>query len=142
MKIYNNTFSLNTSKKFEIINISNKVSDIIVDSGIENGLINIWTTHTTATLIVNENDTALWEDILFTLSRLIPLRADYSHDDKYRDFSREQNTYAHILNCLIKPNITAPLKNGIITLGKWQSFLFVELDGPRTRSVSLQIIGE
>ena len=125
----------------EIINISGRVSDILIDSGIKNGLVNIWVPHTTATLVVNENDTALWEDILSVLSRLIPLRADYSHNDKYRDSSREQNAYAHILNCLIKPNIMIPLKNGMMALGEWQSFLFVELDGPRIRSVSFQIFG-
>ncbi|MEM2322507.1 MAG: YjbQ family protein, partial [Candidatus Bathyarchaeia archaeon] len=54
----------------------------------------------------------------------------------------EQNAHAHILNCLIKPSITLPVKDGQILIGAWQSILFIELDGPRLRTVQVHVIGE
>jgi len=142
MSIYNNTFSLRTREKLEIIDVSERVSAIVSDSGIENGLVNVWTVHTTAALAVNENDTSLLEDILSTFTRLIPIESEYHHNLKYKWFSGEQNAHAHILNCLIKSYTAIPLRNKRMALGTWQSILFIELDGPRARSVDIQVMGE
>lgn len=142
MKLYNGTFSLRTRERLEIIDVSERISAIVSDSGIENGLVNVWAPHTTAVLAVNESDTNLWEDILSTFTRLIPVELDYHHNLKYKGLSREQNAHAHILNCLIKTDTTIPLRNKRMALGTWQSILFIELDGPRTRSVNVQVMGE
>lgn len=142
MKIYNGVFSLRTTKRLGIIDVSKEVNTVVMDSGIGDGLANVWVIHTTAALMINESDPSLWDDILSTLIRLIPIEVNYSHNYRYRGISGEQNAHAHILNCIIKPETTIPIKNGRMSLGKWQSILFIELDGPRTRSVNIQVMGE
>jgi len=92
--------------------VTRDIGRIVDESGVENGLVNIWTIHTTAAVAVNEHDTDLWEDILSTTARLIPVEADYRHNAKYKWTPGEQNAHAHILNCIIKPNVTIPLQNG------------------------------
>jgi len=126
----------------EILDITEKVSRVVSESGIKNGLVNIWVPHTTAAIAVNEHDTDLWHDILTAMERLVPIKADYRHNAKYGWNVREQNAHAHILNCLVKPDVTIPLQAGNMQLGTWQSILFVEMDGPRTRSINVQVIGE
>jgi secondary thiamine-phosphate synthase enzyme len=126
----------------EILDITGKVSEVLDGIGIRNGLVNVWVPHSTAAIAVNEHDTDLWEDVLTTVERLVPIKADYRHNAKYRWSSREQNAHAHILSCLIKPDVTIPIENGAMRLGTWQSILFIEMDGPRTRSVYIQVMGE
>jgi secondary thiamine-phosphate synthase enzyme len=126
----------------EILNITGKVTEVVAKSGIKNGIVNIRIPHTTAAVAVNEQDIDLWEDFLTIMERLIPVKSDYRHNTKYNWSPKEQNAHAHILNCLIKPNVVIPLERGKMLLGTWQSVLFIEMDGPRTRSIYVQIIGE
>jgi len=142
LKVHAGRIPLRTKSRLEITDITKHVNRIVNESRIGNGLVNIWTTHTTAAVAVNEHDTDLWEDILSTLTRLVPIRADYRHNAKYRWAPGEQNAHAHILSCLIKPNVTIPVQNGKMVLGTWQSILFIELDGPRDRSIQVHVMGE
>lgn len=142
MKIYTDDISLRTGMKLEVVDVTRDANKIVDESGLRNGLVNLWVTHTTAALAVNEHDTDLWEDILSAMTRLVPVRANYRHNAKYGWSPREQNAHAHILNCMIKPDVTVPLGNGSMKLGTWQSVLFIELDGPRNRSIHVQVMGE
>ena len=142
MKFYNDTVTLRTNKRLEIMNISKKINDSVSTSGIDNGLMNLWINHTTAALVINEDDPNLWEDIISTFKYLVPVDTNYNHNRRYSHLPGEQNAHAHILNCLIKPDTTIPIKNKKIMLSTWQNILFIELDGPRERSVNIQIMGE
>ena len=142
MKFHSSEFSIQSRKKMEILDITNKVNEVVSHSEIKNGLISIWVPHTTAAITVNEHDPDLWEDILATMKRLVPIKGDYRHNAKYGWIPSEQNAHAHILNCLIKPSVTLPLENGRILLGTWQSILFIEMDGPQTRRVQVYVLGE
>jgi secondary thiamine-phosphate synthase enzyme len=139
---YSNDVFLRTKTRLEIVDVTKDVYEIIDKSGIRNGLVIVWTTHTTAAIAINEHDVDLWADILQTLTLLIPIEAKYRHNAKYSWSSKEQNAHAHILNCLIKPNVMIPLQNSVLALGTWQAILFIELDGPRNRSLYVQIVGE
>lgn len=92
--------------------------------------------------MINERDPELWKDILMILDRIAPSDIDYRHNARYAPNTREQNARAHVLNCLVKPGISVPVEEGQSLLGTWQSVLFVEMDGPRTRSIHVRIIGE
>jgi len=133
---------VNSGKRLEIIDVTREMQRVAEESGIQNGLVNMWTLHTTAAIAVNEHDTDLWEDILRTFEQLVPINGNYRHNAKYGWSSGEQNAHAHILNCMIKPDITIPVVKGRIQLGTWQSVLFIELDGPRSRSIRVQVMGE
>ena len=133
---------VSTEKKMEIKDVTEEIEGIVEESTIKNGLVNIWAPHATAAVAVNERDAELWEDILAAMERLAPIKGNYRHNAKYGWNPHEQNAHAHILNCLIKPDVTIPLSSSQLLLGTWQSILFIEMDGPRRRSINVQIMGE
>jgi len=142
MNFYSEDIMLSTNKRIEIIDITDEVYAVVKRSGIKNGIVNLWAPHSTAAIAVNEHDTDLWEDILDVLQRIAPLNGDYRHNAKYGWSIREQNAHAHILSCIIKPGVSIPLENGRMQLGMWQSILFIEMDGSRSRRVHVQVMGE
>jgi len=142
MNFYSQDLRISTRKRIEILDITEEVYRIVTKSGIKNGLVNLWVPHSTAAIAVNEHDTDLWEDIINVLQKIAPLKGDYQHNAKYGWSMGEQNAHAHILNCLIKPGVSIPVENGRMHLGTWQSILFIEMDGSRSRRVHVQIIGE
>jgi len=140
-KIFRKEFAIQTHKRMEIQDITGNAVKIVGESKVMSGLVNLWVPHATAAVAVNEHDEELWDDILAAFERLAPMMGSYRHNTKYSWSKSEQNAHAHILNCLIKPDVTVPLENGRMQLGTWQSVLFIEMDGPRTRHVQAQIMG-
>ena len=142
MNFYSQDLRISTRKRIEILDITEEVQRLVEKSGIKNGFVTLWVPHSTAAIAVNEHDTDLWEDIVDVLQKIAPLKGDYRHNAKYGWSIGEQNAHAHILNCLIKPGVSIPLENGRMHLGTWQSILFIEMDGSRSRRVHVQIMGE
>ncbi|HDM91902.1 MAG TPA: YjbQ family protein [Candidatus Korarchaeota archaeon] len=133
---------MRTKRRLEVIDVTRQVRSLVAQSGVREGIVNVWLGHTTAGVTVNEADPDLWEDLLETLSRLVPLDAHYRHNAKYAGFSREQNAHAHIISMVMQPEVTIPVSKGDLMLGTWQSVLLVELDGPRTRRVVVTVVGD
>jgi secondary thiamine-phosphate synthase enzyme len=131
--IFNESLTIKSSKKHEVIDITERIHAFLKVRQFDKGLLNLWTEHTTAALTVNENDKSLWVDFLDCLSQIAPLQREYYH---------KPNAHAHILSAFLKPDITIPINQGKMALGTWQRILFVELDGPRRRTVKITIIGE
>ncbi|MEO0288846.1 MAG: secondary thiamine-phosphate synthase enzyme YjbQ [candidate division WOR-3 bacterium] len=129
-------FSLNTEQNEEIIDITDRVEQIVNNSSIKNGIVHIYIPHATAGIILNESaDPNIKTDFLNALNKFIPKRAGYLHD------RIDGNAAAHIKSSLVGSSITLPLKDGKLILGTWQSIMFCEFDGPRSsRKVIVQII--
>ncbi len=127
-----------TSRQLEVKDLTEKVKGKI--DHIEEGLLTLFVPHTTAAVTIQEGDEELWEDMLETYKRLVPLKRDYKHNAKYSGMSGEQNAHAHILSSLIKPSVHIPIEKGKMALGTWQKILFIELDGGRNRKVLLQTL--
>ena len=142
MRIYTSEVKIRTSKRLEVLDITDQIERTISSFEINNGMVIIWNSHTTAIITINENDPDLWKDILDKLTELVPVEGSYRHNAKYAGIDREQNAHAHILNCLAGQCTTIPLADGRLLLGTWQRILFLELDGPRSRRAILQAIGE
>lgn len=142
MKVHLEEIHIKSRERMQIIDVTGNVSGVIERSGVRNGVVNLWVPHTTATIIVNEHDQDLWVDILTVMEKIAPIKGDYRHNAKYRWAPGEQNAHAHILNSLMKPSIAIPIVDGGMLLGTWQSILFVEMDGPQTRTIYVQVIGE
>jgi len=95
----------------------------------------VYIPHTTAGVTINEAaDPAVVRDITMMLDKLIPARGDYTH--------MEGNSAAHIKASLMGSSVHVPVKSGKLILGTWQGIFFCEFDGPRSRSVSVQVIGK
>jgi secondary thiamine-phosphate synthase enzyme len=97
--------------------------------------------HTTCALFVNEFQSALIDD-LRSLMRLVPERDGYRHDDPRVSDCERGNAHSHLRAALLGRNIAVGVNNGELTLGRFQSVIFAELDGPRKREISIQVIGE
>jgi secondary thiamine-phosphate synthase enzyme len=126
---------IETSKKTETIDITERVAEKVKAAKIGDGMCVVTVSHTTAAVFVNENaDPDVQRDLLTTLARLVPESGDYRH--------AEGNGPAHIKSVLVGGNITVAVKDGELALGRWQGIYFAEFDGPRTRSATVTIIGE
>ena len=134
MIVKTNFIKINTSNNFEIIDFTSKVNELI---DIENGIVSIFSKHSTSAIVVNENESGLLDDIEFTLSNLITDNYSYSHD------RIDNNARSHLKSFLLSSSECLPVKNGKLDLGTWQSVFFVELDGPRrSRTITLTMVGE
>jgi len=144
--VFRDEFSLRSKERIEILDITSRTEEIVRKSGVKDGFVLAYTEHVTACLTINENDRELLEDIKENLLRLIPIDPEaagvkYRHNEKYSSMPGEQNTHAHILATLMKPSITVPIEKGRLRLGTWQSLFFFELDGPRSRTIQVQVWG-
>jgi len=126
---------IETSKKTETIDITERVAERVKTAKIREGICVVTVAHTTAGIFVNENaDPDVQRDLLTTLARLVPDTGDYRH--------AEGNGPAHIKSVLVGGDITIAIRNGGLDLGRWQGIYFAEFDGPRTRSATVTVIGE
>ncbi len=126
-------FSVRTSNRCEMIDITGQIRSILKESGYQSGTCQVYVPHTTAGVTINENaDPDVPRDILATLERLVPLHGNYRHS--------EGNSDAHMKASLMGSSQTVFFENGNLTLGTWQSLFFCEFDGPRTRSVFVKLI--
>jgi len=139
MNVYREEVKIKTSKRVEIIDITDEIKKVVSSCNARDGIVHLWVPHTTATITVNERDPDLWIDILEAFERVAPLSGDYRHNRRYAGIPSEQNAHAHIISSFLKPDIVVPLERGKLTLGTWQSILFVELDGPRSRRVIVRV---
>ena len=128
-------FQVKTSKHQEMIDITDQVNRVISKSGVKSGICNVFALHATAAIIINENaDPNVCKDIFTALNRAIPEHAGYLHD------KIDNNAASHIKSAILGPGETIPIEGGSLKLGRWQSCMLVELDGPRERNINVQII--
>ncbi|MGQ9465949.1 MAG: secondary thiamine-phosphate synthase enzyme YjbQ [bacterium] len=124
---------ISTNERCELIDITTEIKRIIEKEKIKNGIVHIFCPHTTGAITINENyDPSVKDDIVETLSKLIPYCSAYSHT--------EGNADAHIKASIIGSSRTVFVENGKLQLGTWQGIFFCEFDGPRTREIWLKII--
>ncbi len=132
--------TVQTSKRLEIHDLTEHIGTLVRTSGIASGLTTVSTLHTTTAVFVNEPQAALLEDIEEMLERLVPRGEEWKHNDpRYSDCDR-QNADAHLRAIMLGNSVTLQIAEGALLLGEWQRILFVELDGPRKRSLSVQIL--
>lgn len=121
----------------KIIDITSKINEIITNSKVSNGIVNLFSKHSTSAICVNENEEGLLEDLEFALSNIISNKFSYKH------YNIDNNAKAHLKSFLLSSSESIPIYNNKLNLGTWQSVFFIELDGPRhNRIVNITLIGE
>ena len=127
-------FNVRTGERSELINITRQVQDAVDTSGMKSGLCQVYISHTTAGVTINENaDPDVKTDMIAILEKLVPWRDGYRH--------MEGNSAAHLKSSMMGFSVSVPIDGGNLVLGTWQSIYFCEFDGPRTRNVYVNIIG-
>jgi secondary thiamine-phosphate synthase enzyme len=127
--------TIKSKTQTELIDITAKIQDIVVSSGIGEGFCMLYVPHTTAAITINESaDPSVKGDILMILNQVIPWKAAYRH--------LEGNSPAHIKSTLVGSSELIAIENNRLVLGTWQGIFFCEFDGPRTRKVHARLIKE
>lgn len=122
------TFTVSTSRKMELVDITSTVSREIDLIGLHDGVCFLYNPHTTAGLTINEGaDPAVKSDIITALQKIVPLDHPYKH--------LEGNSPAHVMASLVGSSVTVFIERGNLRLGTWQKIFFCEFDGPRTRKI-------
>ena len=124
---------VSTQKHYQLVNITDKIRDIVKKSRIEKGIVVVYSIHTTASVLVTEDEDGLKKDWLRFFQRLVS-HFDFLHNRV------DNNGDSHILAGLVGPEKDFIVKNGDLILGTWQSIFLAEFDGPRERSIFVKII--
>jgi secondary thiamine-phosphate synthase enzyme len=124
---------IKTSRREELVDITNEVRGLIGKSGVTNGVAHLWSLHTTCALTVNEGaDPDVKSDMTRFMRELVPQDAGFDH--------AEGNSDSHVKTSLFGPGLTLLIENGEALLGTWQSVYLAEWDGPRSRTIAVQIL--
>ncbi len=139
MTVLTKIIQIQSKGEMDIINITNQASAAIDESNIENGIITVFVSGSTAAVTTIEYEPGLMYDFPEMLSRVAPKDIQYKHDNTWHD----GNGHSHVRASLIGPSLTIPIVEGNMSLGTWQQLVLLELDTrARNRNIILQLIGE
>lgn len=124
---------LTTTTRSTLVDITDEINRLVSESNIQRGLCLVFSPHTTAGITVQEGyDPDVVRDITTFLNREVPHEGDYRH--------AEGNSDSHIKALMTGNSQTLPVEDGQLQLGRWQAIFFCEFDGPRERTVWVQLI--
>lgn len=136
MKSYTKYLTFNTKNRRELIKITEDVQTAVKESTVKEGLCLVSAMHLTASVIIQDDEEGLHEDIWQWLENLAPFKKDYKHH-----LTGEDNADAHLKNLLTHLQVVLPITNGKLDLGPWQEIFYAEYDGQRPKKVIIKIIG-
>ena len=145
LKIISSFIELETGEGIALHDLMPGINGAVADSGIKNGFVTVTSQHTTTAITINENEDRLVEDVKAFLTKLIPSTDRYLHNDiELRDCPQDEpeNAHSHLAAMLLGSSEVIALADDELLLGQYQSVMLYELDGPRSRKVSVQVYGE
>jgi len=146
MKAKLEKISLKSRNQVEFINITSQVQEVVDNSGIKNGIVVVFSPHTTASIVVNHDESMLIQDMTRMLYKLVPIDERYGHDmfelNRVNKSDGRSNGHSHCKNILLGTSETFLVENGELILGERQNIFFVELDGARKRDFLVKVMGE
>jgi secondary thiamine-phosphate synthase enzyme len=145
MVIKNVEIEVETCPGIGIYNITPQLVKFLEQTSIKAGQVLIFSRHTTTALAINEDEERLLKDVKVHLEKLAPSSGKYLHNDLHlRDVPPDEpiNAHSHLMAMMLSTSEVIPIDEGKLALGTWQSVLFFELDGPRKRTIFVQISGE
>ena len=140
-KIFNRIVDWITSDRMQLINITDRINEIVKKSGVREGIVHLQSLHTTTAVFLNEWQDALLHDVRSFLDDLVNRENSWRHNDpKYSDCER-RNADSHLRGMIMGQSLSLQVRNSAVLLGTWQSIILAEFDGPRSRSMSVQVSG-
>ena len=138
--------SLFTTRAPGFFDITDEVRAAVTDTGVEDGIVVVYSRHTTAAIKINEHEPLLLEDMERFLARVAPANDEYRHNDFHirtlnMTLDEQPNGHAHCQHLLLSSSESIPIVDGGLGLGTWQRVFLVELDRPRQREVLIKVIG-
>jgi len=137
--IATDTISLHTKGFTDVLDISESVAGIVKQSGIQNGLVNVFCSGSTGSITTIEYESGVMNDLKKAIEKIAPSNIPYEHDTRWGD----GNGFSHVRAALMKPSLTIPIVKGKLALGTWQQVVFIDFDNRgRHRNIVVQIVGE
>ena len=145
MRSYEEDLRVETAASFSVHDITADVRRVVRESGIISGTVTVSSMHTTCAVCVNEFEERLLDDMQRFFLKLAPAEHPWKHNDLHlRDNippDEPKNAHAHLIALMLGNGQTLAVRNGEPVLGRYQSVLLVEMDGPRRRTVAVQVLG-
>ena len=141
LTIHGETLVVQTDQRIELVDITSRIMEFVRRFEISEGLVSLWSMHTTCALFINEFQTALLADIKRFLETVVARDAAWLHNDPDHSDCDRMNADSHLRALLLGHSLTLQVSGGEIVLGQWQRILLAELDGPRARSLRVQVWG-
>jgi len=139
MTVKTESIKLSTNGNADIIDITDTVSSRVSESGINNGIVTIFSPSATSAITTIEYESGCVSDFKHLFDEIIPQNRDYSHNLKWGD----GNGHSHVRAALLKASLTVPFVEKILTLGTWQHIIFLDFDNrSRRRELVVQMMGE
>jgi len=146
MKIASKIIAFETKTQIEFVDITDRVREVVEEVGIRNGLVTIFSHHTTMGVGINHNEPLLLQDFMLTLYRLSPVDQQYNHDlfelKKESKSDGRSNGHSHCKNLILGNSESVPVERGELLLGSLQSIFAIDFDGSRKRDVVVHVMGE
>ena len=135
------TLTVDTDRTLQLIDLTDEIMARVRDLGVREGTATLSSLHTTVAVFVNESQAALREDMEHFLEHAVDPATPWLHNDPQHSDCHRMNAAAHMRALLLSHAATLQISGGELVLGQWQRVLVAELDGPRTRSLRLQVMG-
>lgn len=141
LTIASQTLTIETDERIELADLTERLMAIVRQSDVREGFLNVWSMHTTCAVFINEFQRALLSDIKSFLEQLVDRDGEWRHNDPEHSDCDRMNADSHLRALLLGHSMTLQISGGEIVLGQWQRVLMAELDGPRARSLRVQVVG-
>ena len=140
-RIHSRVVDFITVDRSQLLNITDRVNEIVRKSGITDGLVHVQSLHTTTSLAIGEWQDALLEDLKGFIHNIVDRDAYYKHNDPEFSDCERKNADSHLKGSVFGQTLLLQVRNASVLLGTWQSLILAEFDGPRSRSVAVQVSG-
>jgi secondary thiamine-phosphate synthase enzyme len=130
-----------TDERIELLDLTDRLMTLVRESGVREGVVNVWAMHTTCALFISEFQSALLADIRGLLEKIVGRDEEWLHNDPAHSDCDRMNADAHLRSLLLGHSLALQVTGGEVVMGQWQRVLMAELDGPRARSLRVQVLG-
>ena len=141
LMIHGETLMISTDDRIEVVDLTDRVMSFVQRLRIREGIVSLWSLHTTCTLFINEFQSALLSDIRRFLEQMVARDEEWLHNDPNHSDCDRMNADSHLRALLLGHSLTLQVSGGEVVLGQWQRVLMAELDGPRARTLRVQAWG-
>lgn len=146
MKIFRERIEFETKTQIEFVNVTDRVSEVVAKSGVREGIVTIFSPHTTMSVTINHDEPLLLQDFMRVLYKAAPVDDQYTHDlfelSRGTKSDGRSNGHSHCKALLLGASETIPVERGHLLLTELQTVFAVEFDGSRKRDIIVQVMGE
>jgi secondary thiamine-phosphate synthase enzyme len=141
MTVHGEVLTIQTDQRIQVLDLTDRVMALVRKIRIREGIVSLFSMHTTCTVFINEFQTALLSDIKNFLEGVVARDANWKHNDPAHSDCDRMNADSHLRAMLLGHSLTLQVSGGEVVLGQWQRILMAELDGPRARQLRVQVMG-